>query len=538
MASRRRASPARWSLSALRNLLWPCLLGGLALALATLDEGPRRIVAAAAGVAVGWLLVAWRGRLAEQVRRERVMTNVASQLAAAGTAGEVFEASLLAMRALLPRRHAPCLGLFAGGGDRLELVGATADCGPWTVGTARPAERWGGPLAEAVRRLTPVEKGRDRGPLPRFRTPGAAGVAGRPWALAHPLVFHGRLRGALMVAAFAPLAERVADALALVGAELTLALDRLDQVAELANREAQLQALVRNSSDLIVLVDPGGVVRFLSPAVEQLVGWRPEEVVGQRLLTLFAPGRAGREDRAWARALLRQPADGKAAAADLRRVCRFRSRSGDRRYLEIVGNDLRGEPDAAALVLNVRDVTWRMQFEDDLRRRALHDPLTDLANRAHFEDQVRRASERARRSGRPVAALMLDLDDFKGFNDTLGHVVGDLLLKEVARRLRGCLRAGEVAARLGGDEFVVLLEGADEAAAERVAGRILAVLEPPFEVDGRRIAVGASIGVAVAAAGEGDDADLLDRADVAMYAAKRSGKGRVRAGGVRVPRTA
>ena len=167
------------------------------------------------------------------------------------------------------------------------------------------------------------------------------------------------------------------------------------------------------------------------------------------------------------------------------------------------------------------------ELQEKLSHQAFHDSLTDLANRALFSDRIDHALMRRSRTGKPVAVLFLDLDDFKTVNDTLGHSAGDHLLVSVAERLRGCLRRPDTAARLGGDEFAVLIEDIDEAAeAEAVADRIFSALEAPFVVSGQVITVHASIGVAISDAESDTPTRLMRHADVAMYAAKSAGKHR------------
>ena len=180
----------------------------------------------------------------------------------------------------------------------------------------------------------------------------------------------------------------------------------------------------------------------------------------------------------------------------------FRLRHGHR-HVHAVAADLTQDPRVRGLVLTIRDDEARHA----LRRRASHDPLTGLANRALLHERIAAADGE-------VALLYLDLDGFKPVNDRLGHAAGDEVLRLVARRLEGCVRAGDTVARLGGDEFALLVSDG----AEEVAERVRVAFDDPFTVDGHRLPVGASVGVATGAA----DADaLLAAADRAMYAVKR-----------------
>ncbi len=164
------------------------------------------------------------------------------------------------------------------------------------------------------------------------------------------------------------------------------------------------------------------------------------------------------------------------------------------------------------------------QAKQELERLALYDPLTGLANRSLLADRMGQAVARAERGAGPPSVLLLDLDEFKTINDGLGHTVGDLLLVEVARRLRSVVRDTDTVARLGGDEFAILLPDIEEDQALRIAERALVELQRPFAVGDRAVWPAASIGICFGTRGQSADLLLRD-ADTAMYAAKASGKG-------------
>ena len=174
------------------------------------------------------------------------------------------------------------------------------------------------------------------------------------------------------------------------------------------------------------------------------------------------------------------------------------------------------------------DVTGQRRAEAQIAHMALHDPLTDLPNRVLFRQRLENALHRVSR-GEPCAVLCLDLDQFKGVNDTLGHPVGDALLKAVADRLRRIMRPTDTVARLGGDEFAIVETSPDHpAAATALATRLLRELSTPFEVAGHQIIIGVSVGIAIAP-GDGFDPDiLLKSADIALYQAKSDGRNRFR----------
>jgi diguanylate cyclase (GGDEF)-like protein len=175
----------------------------------------------------------------------------------------------------------------------------------------------------------------------------------------------------------------------------------------------------------------------------------------------------------------------------------------------------------------VRELAGTRQEAEEYAHKALHDQLTKLANRALFIDRVRHALSRREEPGNDVAVMYVDLDDFKTVNDSLGHAAGDALLVQVADRMQISVRPDDTVARLGGDEFAVLMtDVANEAEATNVAKRILDSLNTPFEIQGHEVWAHATIGIARTAPGRLEVADLLRRADLAMYTAKGAGKSR------------
>jgi len=184
-------------------------------------------------------------------------------------------------------------------------------------------------------------------------------------------------------------------------------------------------------------------------------------------------------------------------------------------------------PGGGGLIGVSMDVTARTRSEEQIAYLAYHDALTGLPNRANLEEQLARSLARARREGTAAALLSIDLDDFKLVNDSLGHAAGDQLLRQVAERLTGVLRAGDLLARQGGDEFMLLLDQLDadvEGAAETVAGKVLTALETPFVLAGTAFQVSGSVGIALHPRHGEYPAELLKRADVALYRAKSEGK--------------
>ncbi len=289
--------------------------------------------------------------------------------------------------------------------------------------------------------------------------------------------------------------------------------------AALAASEARLQLLLENAADVIAIVEARtGTITYISPAVQSLLGRPPAYYVGRDAIELADPLDQPRLRAAVAAA--GDAADVHAGAVDT--DIRVPHGSGGTRWVEM---RISGRVDAVGIkgwVVNFREVTDRKLFEDELRRQAQTDPLTGLLNRTAFSERLAAATA-SLDPGTPPAVLFVDIDEFKGVNDSLGHAAGDDLLVTVAARLTTDVRADDVVARLGGDEFAVLLADADDERLRDVADRLLSSLRAPMALNGSTLAVTASIGGALGA--PGDTADrLLHRADTAMYEAKRAGK--------------
>ncbi len=283
---------------------------------------------------------------------------------------------------------------------------------------------------------------------------------------------------------------------------------------ELRAPETPFQAIVESSPDVIVAVGTDSRVRYVSPAVCPMLGYRPEDLVGTEVSERLYRGEPWRAESLPVE--LRKAQGG----ADSVEFFRARHADGSWRYLEAAVAEL---PDGGRAYY-LRDITERKTLEDDLAHRAFHDSLTGLANRALFMDRLQHALARLARHPGLVAVLFIDLDGFKDLNDSLGHPRGDEILATMGRRIRGCLRPSDTAARLGGDEFAVLLEniGSLESALQ-VGERILKALQAPIVLESRKLRVTASVGIAASGPGRYRAEDLLRAADVAVYRVKARG---------------
>jgi diguanylate cyclase (GGDEF)-like protein/PAS domain S-box-containing protein len=314
-------------------------------------------------------------------------------------------------------------------------------------------------------------------------------------------------------------------ACAMVGETVAWQTARLGQTQGLlrARGERRFQALLAGGSDTTVVLDAAGVVEFASPSAGRVLRIEAELLEGLQLHAL-AERYIHPDDRAGFIARIQRLTR---TAAD-HEVVQFRLRQPDGSWIDIegLGRNLLSDQDVHGVLLNLRDVSERKRLEQALAHQAFHDQLTGLPNRVLLHDRIDQAIRQVDRELVPAALLLLDLDHFRQVNDTLGHHNGDRLLVSVSQRLQATLREVDTVARLGGDEFGVLLPRSPAAEhAMAVAGKLRAALAEPFTLDSVTFDVEASIGVALYP-DHGNDADeLLQHADIAMYAAKETHAG-------------
>lgn len=290
------------------------------------------------------------------------------------------------------------------------------------------------------------------------------------------------------------------------------------------------RTLTENMKDVVWTLD-AQTLKFLyiSPSVEALRGFTPEEVMAGPLDATMTPQSAHR-----IRQLIKErAADLRGGAmpprtyftSEIEQPCK----NGSTIWTEVISH-YSFNPESGRVEIHgvTRDISERRATREQLRHMAQHDPLTGLANRALFDDRLQNALASARRDLQRLALMYLDLDRFKPVNDRFGHPVGDLLLQQAAARIQNCLRESDTVARVGGDEFVVLLRrvnGPDDTL--RVAAKILEALRHPFELAEHTLEISCSIGVAIHPE-HGDDGLALSRhADSAMYEAKSQGRDQV-----------
>jgi PAS domain S-box-containing protein len=308
---------------------------------------------------------------------------------------------------------------------------------------------------------------------------------------------------------------------------------------QLAERDQLFQLISENAADMIALVDRDGHRLYNSPAYQKVLGYSADELKASSSLDQVHP-----DDRP----RVRQAAEKARHGGQGERVeYRIRHKDGSWRTVESTANPVRNSKgETEKLVIVNRDITERKRAEEMLVHNAFHDGLTDLPNRALFLDRLQHALTLSKKHPNyTFAVLLIDIDEFKVINDSLGHTAGDELLIQIGRRLKESVRRADTVsrpqekvlgerfnpedalARLGGDEFTILLDDIrDPIEAVRVAERLQEELRTPFSVTGQEVVISASIGIAASNTPHSKAEDLLRDADIAMYRAKGAGKAR------------
>lgn len=294
------------------------------------------------------------------------------------------------------------------------------------------------------------------------------------------------------------------------------------QTEKLRASEKRYRLLAENTNDLIALHQPNGQYIYVSPSCQQLLGYDPEELLGQDPYRLFHPED---HDRIY------QQSHRLALASKHPRSITYRIRQKSGRYIwfeTLTKPILNPQGEIIYLETTSREVTQRIQAEEQLKFAALHDSLTGLPNRDYLLERLDLALKQVQADpSLDFSVLSLDLDDFKMINDSLGHFAGDEVLINVANLLTQCTRESDLLARLGGDEFVIFLEGVrNHSGAIKVAENILKMLRSPLSIQGREIVIGTSIGIAWGSSSYLNPEEILRDADLAAYRAKALGKGK------------
>ncbi|MGC1237547.1 MAG: EAL domain-containing protein [Acidimicrobiales bacterium] len=295
-----------------------------------------------------------------------------------------------------------------------------------------------------------------------------------------------------------------------------------EKIAAALNEESEQRFRLAFEDNMAPMVFSSSVGLFLAAndAFCEIVGRTREELIGYDSKLFTHPDDIGLSEEVYRRMMSGE-------ADRVRYFKRFQHKDGRVVAAEVSISPAR-DPNGQAryFVSSVRDVTEERALTAELSHQALHDPLTGLANRALFDDRLAQAHARVVRHGGLGAVLLLDLDDFKSVNDSHGHLVGDQVLIEVARRFESVTRSTDTLCRFGGDEFLYLAENLASAhEAEQVASRLLHELAKPLDLVGVRIDQHASLGVAVWDKTSSDTVEIIRKADVALYVAKGEGKG-------------
>ena len=289
---------------------------------------------------------------------------------------------------------------------------------------------------------------------------------------------------------------------------------------KLRSSQERFRAAAKAAQDAMIALDPQGVVQYWNPAAQRILGYTPLQILGKKLHGMIAPQQY-REAAAPGLAQFARTGSGWAVGGPRELFARRRDGVEIPVELSVAPMKIEGEWWAIG---TLRDISSRRQAQERMAWLARNDALTGLPNRTVFGEQTEDAIAQSIRGAGSLAMMYLDLDHFKDINDTLGHVTGDSLLQEVARRLRSVLRGIDKVARLGGDEFAVLATQTDAPGAAVLAGKIMGALNFPFLLEDKQLRVTTSIGIAMSDKREESPDTLMGRADLALYRAKAEGR--------------
>lgn len=287
------------------------------------------------------------------------------------------------------------------------------------------------------------------------------------------------------------------------------------------------QLLLDSIGEGILGVSPEGDITFCNPAAETTLGYKRESLLSNKIDNILYSGNSDRLNILWQDTLAYQK-----CSQGLRyheSIGVFWNSDNALFSVEYIASPLFDKGQFSGVVIAFQDITERRETEEQLAQLAQYDTLTGLINRHAFGNQLEQAISRRQRDHSTLTLIFLDLDKFKQVNDNLGHEVGDSLLKKVAVRLQKCIRGGDLISRLGGDEFTIVIENTHSSRdAAAVAEKIITCLEPPFDIHGHQVHIGASIGIALCPQSAEDSATLMRCADIAMYKAKEEGRNKYR----------
>lgn len=297
-------------------------------------------------------------------------------------------------------------------------------------------------------------------------------------------------------------------------------------ISQYAESENRFRIIAENAHDVIVLRDSKEQIIYVSPSIEQVYGYAPEEIIEKTIVHTIHP-----EDTPLLQSNYRQAVkDAKNYVIEMR----VRHKTKGWLWSELQGTPIFNEQGQFIHMLTItRDISLQKEHETKLHHYAYHDPLTGLPNRRFFNQQLTEKITNQKRTNETLAVILLDIDHFKKINDEFGHEVGDAVIEEFSRRISHPLQDGDIAARLGGDEFVLLLPSVKtREQAEHIAKNIQIAMDGPWYVHNGPSKVTASIGIALTSLTGATVSSVLKSADLAMYDAKQAGRGTFRLTGL------